>query len=191
MSAARHDAGYTLLEMIVALVVFGLIMAGIAQTFRFGLTAWTASMRNTVRPEALAAMDAALTRMIAQARPDSMVGGADRLAFTTTLPAGAGLQSGLADAAILLAPGGNLVLRYGPHLPGVALVPQPATKTEPLTPGVAALRLSYLAAQSGGVPAWSSNWSGSGLPLLVKIHLQFADGQSWPDLVATPTDAGN
>jgi general secretion pathway protein J len=42
-----RDAGYTLLEMLVALVVFGLVMAGIAQSFRFGLTAWSAAPRIT------------------------------------------------------------------------------------------------------------------------------------------------
>lgn len=191
MSTARHDAGYTLLEMMVALVVFGLIMAGIAQTFRFGLTAWNASIRNTARPEALAAMDTALTRMIVQARPGSMTGHPDQLAFTTILPAGAGLRGGLADAAITLDPGGNFVLRYRPHPPGVALAPLPPPKTEPLMQGVASLRVSYLTPQSGGEPAWSSSWSGNGLPLLVKIHLQFNNGQSWPDLVVAPLAPGN
>ncbi len=36
------EAGFTLLEMLVALVVFGLVMAGIAQAFRYGFTAISA-----------------------------------------------------------------------------------------------------------------------------------------------------
>jgi general secretion pathway protein J len=191
MTAAQRDAGYTLLEMMVALVVFGLIMAGIAQTFRFGLTAWSATTRNTVRPEALAAMDSALTQMIAQALPDSMTGRPDQLAFTTTLPAGAGLPQGLADAAIMVAPGGDLILRYSQHPPGIPLAPMPPPQIEPLAQGVASLRVSYLVPQTGGAPAWSSSWTGDGLPLLVKLHLQFADGQNWPDLVAAPIKTGN
>ena len=35
----RRQSGFTLLEMMVALVVFGLLMAGVAQTMRYGLTA--------------------------------------------------------------------------------------------------------------------------------------------------------
>ena len=97
--------GYTLLEVMVALVVLGLVMAGIAQTFRFGLTAWQAAMRIPAGPEDMAALDAALTRMIAQALPGSMTGHPDRLAFTTRLPAGAGI-SGLADVSIIMAPHG-------------------------------------------------------------------------------------
>jgi general secretion pathway protein J len=187
----RHDAGYTLLEMLVALVVFGLVMAGIAQTFRFGLTAWSATTRNATRPEVLAAMDAALTQMIVQTLPGSMTGRADGLALTTTLPAGSGLPGGLADAAIVVAPDGDLVLRYTPHPPGIPLEPPPAPKVESLAEGVTALNVSYLVPQIGAAPAWSSSWSGDGLPLLVKIHLQFAGGRNWPDLVAAPMSSAN
>ncbi len=69
-----RDAGYTLLEMLGALVVFGLVMAGIAQSFRFGLTAWTAGTRTITKPENMAALDAALTRLINQALPGSLTG---------------------------------------------------------------------------------------------------------------------
>jgi general secretion pathway protein J len=189
--AVHRDAGYTLLEMLVALVVFGLIMAGIAQTFRFGLTAWTATTRNTTRPEALAAMERALGRMITQTLPGSMIGRTDQLAFTTTLPAGAGLPGGLADAAIMITPVGDLILRYTPHPPGIPLAPLPAPQVEPLAQGVTSLSIAYLVPQSSGAPAWLDSWSGDGLPLLVKIHLQFADGQNWPDLVAAPINTGN
>lgn len=177
--------------MLVALVVFGLVMAGLAQTFRFGLTAWSATTRRSVGPENLAATDAALTRMIAQALPGSLTGRPDQLAFTTRLPAGAGLNGGLADAAIMVAPDGDLTLRYGEHPPGIPLTRPPAPSIEILAQGVTALKISYLTPQPSGPPAWSNVWSDSSLPLLVRIHLQFASGQSWPDLVAAPADPGN
>ena len=187
----QRDAGYTLLEMLVALVVFGLVMAGIAQTFRFGLTVWSAGPRIITGPEGLAAMDAALTRMITQTFPGSMTGSPDQLAFTTVLPAGAGLSGRLADAAIMVTSGGNLILRYSPHPPGIPLVPPPPPKIEPLAQGVASLSVLYLVPQSAGAPVWSSNWSGDGLPLLVRLHLQFTSGRNWPDLVVAPTNTGN
>lgn len=186
-----REAGFTLLEMMVALVVFGLVMAGIAQSFKYGLTAWTASTRNTARPEALAAMNAALAEMIAQSLPGSMTGKPDQFAFTTILPAGAGLNGGLADAAILRTPDGQLILRYTPHPPGVPLAALPAPLTEPLAQNIASLTVAYLTPQPGGTTAWSDNWSGDGLPPLIKIHLQFSDGQVWPDIVAAPINPGN
>ena len=56
----RRDSGFTLLEMLVALVVFGLVMAGLTQSFRFGLSVWSAGPRRIAGPEDMAALDAAL-----------------------------------------------------------------------------------------------------------------------------------
>jgi general secretion pathway protein J len=189
--ASRHDSGFTLLEMMVALVVFGLVMAGIAQSFQFGLTAWNAASRRSVGPENLAAMDAALTRMIGQAVPGSMAGKPGAVAFTTRLPAGAGL-TGLADVAIMAAPDGTVLLRYAAHPPGTPLIHPPAPWIEVLAQGVSALKFSYLVAQAnGGPPAWTNEWPDGGQPLLVRIHLDFTNGRSWPDLVAAPVNQGS
>lgn len=187
----RRDAGFTLLEMLVALVVFGLVMAGIAQTFRFGLIAWPAAAREAAGPEDLAALDAALTRMIAQAQPGSMTASRGELAFTTRLPALAAQNTGLFDVDIIATPGGDLLLRYGPHPPGTPLAPPLAPSIEPLAQGVTGFSASYFAPQTNGPPAWSDSWSGDGLPLLVRIHLAFANDRNWPDLVAAPVDTAD
>jgi prepilin-type N-terminal cleavage/methylation domain-containing protein len=63
----RRDAGFTLLEMLVALVVFGLLMAGIAQAMRYGMTAWSAETRQAAAPETMSAVDGALRRLIEHA----------------------------------------------------------------------------------------------------------------------------
>ena len=71
----QRDAGFTLLEMLVALVVFGLVMAGLAQTFRFGLTAWSATERRAMGPENLAAMDTAVADGVIVALIPAVAGG--------------------------------------------------------------------------------------------------------------------
>lgn len=181
-----RDAGYTLLEMMVALVVFGFVMAGIAQSFQFGLSAWSAAPRMIAGPEALAATDTALTRMIGQALPGSMTGGPGGMVFTTSLPPGADLPDRLADVAIVQS-GSTLVLRYGPHPAGVVLGTMPRPKTEALVPGITGLTISYLTPQQSG-PVWVSSWTARTLPLLIRIHLRFADGRDWPDLITAPVD---
>jgi general secretion pathway protein J len=185
----RRQAGFTLLEMLVALLVFGLVMAGLAQTLRYGLAAVTTSGRRGTTPETLAALDMALTRMIATAVPDSLSGQPGGLSFTTTLPPGAGIGMGLADAVIRMAPGGTLMLFYGPHPPGVPLAPAPPPRRDVLARGVTAFAVSYYGAQADQAPAWSGHWAGPGLPLLLRLHLRLGDGE-WPDLVIAPVAQG-
>jgi general secretion pathway protein J len=185
-----RQAGYTLLELLVALLVFGLVMAGIAQTMRYGLAAFTASGSRGIAPENLAALDMGLTRMVAGALPDSLRGEPGGMSFTTTLPRGADIGDGLADAAIQMARGGVLMLIYRQHPPGVLLVPAPPPHTEMLARGVTAFALSYYGAQQAGQsPAWSARWAGTGLPLLVRLHLRIGK-DARPDLVIAPESQG-
>lgn len=187
----RRDAGFTLLEILVALVVFGLVMAGIAQTFKFGLAAFRQGPARTAEPENLAALDAALSRIIAQTLPGTMTGRADQLSFTTALPPGAGLQGALADAALLLGPDGSLILRYRQHPAGIPLLPQPPPSIETLLPGVSQFQAAYLVSKPPGAPVWTRKFHGAGLPLLVRLHIQLADGRNWPDLIIAPAAAGD
>ena len=60
----RSQDGFTLLEMLVALVVFGLLMAGLGQSMRYGLKAWTAEGLSAASAERMAAVDTALRRLI-------------------------------------------------------------------------------------------------------------------------------
>jgi general secretion pathway protein J len=182
----RDAAGYTLLEMLVALVVFGLVMAGLAQAFRYGLTALAAGQRAIATPADLAAVDMALRRMIETAQLDSLRGGPGSLAFTTNLPEAAGPTGGLQDVALQLGIGGVLVLHYAPHPPGLPIGPLAPMATEVLASGVEQVQFAYLTPQAGTAPVWTRQFSGAGLPLLIRMHLSFA-GRDWPDLVAAPS----
>jgi general secretion pathway protein J len=182
----RRDAGFTLLEMLVALVVFGLLMAGVAQAMRYGMSAWNAETRRAQEPETMAAVDGALRRIFEQAAPGSMTGEADQVALTAPLPAGSPLPEQLADIAILVTPGHELLFRWRPHPAGIPLVKQPAPADELLLPGVSAIKLQYLAAQPDGSTVWVDQWKGGGLPLLVRLGITFEGTTTWPDLVAAP-----
>jgi general secretion pathway protein J len=188
---SRRDAGFTLLEMLVALVVFGLLMAGIAQAMRYGMAAWSAETRQAATPETMSAVDGALRRLIEQASPDTFTGAPDRLSFTARLPAGSGLADPLADVALVVTPDHRLALRYTPHPAGLPLGPPPAPQTEYLLDGVTGIHAAYLASQPDGSVAWSASWSGTGLPLLVRIDITFAGAVTWPSLVAAPANAAD
>ena len=184
----RQDAGFTLLEMLVALVVFGLLMAGLSQTMRYGLASWTAESRGAAGLDEKIAVDSAIRRLIEHAAPDSFAGQPNSMEFTSTLPEGSRMSDRLADMALLV-DGGRLVLRWTPHPAGVALRPPPAPHEVLLLDGVTAIRISYLAPQASGPPLWVGRWTAGGLPLLVRISITFADATTWPDLVAAPVAA--
>jgi general secretion pathway protein J len=95
----RSDCGFTLLEVLVAVVVFGCLVVGLAQGVRFGLRAWNAEARAASAQGDLDALDNALRDMIAAMAPAgdpdpaSLNGTSDTLAKVTELP----MASGAAD----------------------------------------------------------------------------------------------
>jgi general secretion pathway protein J len=183
----RRQDGFTLLEMLVALVVFGLLMAGLGQTVQYGLTAWRAERRDAAGPAAVAVVDGSLRQLIEQAAPLPFTGAPSQFAFTTTLPEGSGLGDRLADVALLVDRDNRLVLRWRTHLDGTPLNTPPPPQEDVLLTGVTSLHCSYLGAQGQGAPAWMMNIHG--VPLLVRIRIDFASGSPWPDLVAAPAAA--
>jgi general secretion pathway protein J len=190
MKNPSAQAGFTLLELMVALVVFGLLMAGVAQAMRYGMVAWAAQTRQSAGPESLAAVDGALRRLIEQARPDGFVGLPDQMAFTAPLPAGSPDPGQLAVLALALTPDGRLELRWAPHPPGIPLRHAAPPQTEILLTGVSRLRLQYLTPQPDGSTAWSDRWSQGGVPLLVRLGMSYSGKLAWPDLVSAPAAAG-
>ena len=91
----RGQAGFTLLEIMVALVVFGFLLAGLIQGVQFGLRAWNGQTALIAQRGDLDAVDTTLRGLIESMDPGSateapnIVGLPHAVAFTTTLPAGA------------------------------------------------------------------------------------------------------
>ena len=183
------DAGFTLLEILVALVVLGFIMTGLAQGVRFGLRAWDTQTRIIDERGELDAVDRVVRRLVERMEPGRdreparVQGTANSLAFTSELPIAAAAIARQADVAILVS-GGRLLLRWTPHsrVQRLGLPPPPAE--EKLLSGEDRVEFTYW----GPDGVWTSAWTEKTLPALVRMRVVFPEGdrRRWPDIVAAP-----
>jgi general secretion pathway protein J len=190
----RQDAGFTLLETLVALVILGFVVAGLAQGLRFGLAVWDRQARSIDRDGALDSTDRTLRTLLAGMAPGidpatpTILGTRDRLMFTTELPMSAPAGSiRLADVVLGVDGAHGLVLRWTPHLHAKLLAP-PAVQEAALLPGVAGVTFSYYRNAGGGQPGgWVDQWGGVKPPQLVRVHIGFhSPAQHWPDVIVAP-----
>jgi len=181
----RQQQGFTLLELLVALVVLGFLVAGLSEGVRYGVRAAGAQARLIDGRSELDATDRTLRSLLAQADPGNahapaLTGGPGGVAFTTRLPAGAD-RGGPADVALRVE-GGRLMLRWMPHRYGVPFAPAQNAQTIELLRGVEGLEAAYW---SG---SWRREWAERDLPALIRLRLVFPPGdpRHWPDIVVAP-----
>lgn len=193
----RRDGGFTLLEILVALVVLGLLMVGLAQGVRTGLAMWHAQARRIDRVADLDAVERLLRQLLSSMPPPlaarfiggnatatGIEGGADRLSFTGRLPTGLGATR--RAHMTLDVQGGRLVLAWTPDPHEALAGPAPAPRRAVLLGGVGRLDLAYWGTLIPNRPAaWQSAWKGAVLPQLIRVRLVFAEGdpRRWPNLI--------
>jgi general secretion pathway protein J len=190
----HHAAGFTLLEMMVALVVLGFLILGLSQGVRFGLAAHRTQLGLLAKAGGLDAVDRTLRGLITRMdpggfdAPPTLAGGPDRMAFVTELPAGAATD-GLRQAEVALSVDAAhefvLAWRLAPH--ALALRPPPRGRVV-LLHDVDRIAISYLAPENRG---WVRRWGATTLPDLVRLRIIFrrGDPRLWPDIVARPMRA--
>lgn len=186
-SLPARDGGFTLLEVVVALVVLGILLATLSRGTRFGLVAFDRQDRMISTGGRLEAVDHTLRRLVVQLDPgtatdgDTVVGARHVLVFRSRLPVG---ETGtLADLRLSVDEAHHLVLAWLPHRHAKAVTAAPAPHREVLLDDVDALNLDYW-----GDGAWHAQWKEVAPPALIRIRIVFPDGdpRRWPDIVEAP-----
>lgn len=197
----RGSGGFTLLELLIALTVFGFLLIALNHGVQTGLDIWNVQTRRVNKTWDLDAsarlIRSLLTRIptspVASVNPGSpavalsFAGKANELSFVGDMPTGLG-QDAPADITLRLA-GTRLVAAWQPHRHELSGSPAPATVSEILR-GVDHLEFAYwgLPAPTAAAPTWLAAWDGPSLPDLVRVRIGFGKGdpRHWPDLIVAP-----
>ena len=188
----RSERGFTLMEVLVALVVLGILMAGLSQGMRFGMAAWTRQAALVDRTADLDAVDRTLRGLLANATSGALhgrndfVGGSDRMTFDSVLPQAVATGARRAKITLSLDDRHRLMLHWDSVLidPNTAA---PATGDAMIVDNLDSVSFAYW--QTGGeAPGWQDRWTVVAAPALIRVRLVFAKGdrRHWPDMIVAP-----
>jgi general secretion pathway protein J len=190
---ACGPAGFTLLEVLVAVLVFGILMTSLVQGTQFGLRAWTLQAHIVEAHQDLDVVDRTLRRLVSTMDPGNRAygppnfsGNRRSMAFTGALPdAVDAFGTRQADVILSVDTAHRLVLRWAAHFAAPLGPPLAPHVTELLT-DVDHLELSYWTAGQSQ-DHWADEWSSDVLPRLVRIKIVFGPGDTrqWPPILAS------
>jgi general secretion pathway protein J len=197
----RNQGGFTLLELLVALTVFGFLLVALNYGVQTGLSIWDVQSRRVNKTWDLDATARLFRTLLSQVQTSSaasinpgspgvavaFTGEADKLTFVGELPTGFGTDTP-ADITLQLL-GKRLVVNWQPHRHEIA-GPAPRATVSEILRGVDRLQFAYwgLPSPTAAAPTWLAAWEGPSLPALIRISLGFSqsDTRRWPDLIVAP-----
>ena len=201
---ARHNArsqGFTLLEIMVAMIILTLIVTASFGALRLGERSWEIGLERSAKTETLRSVSSVLSRLLSQAIPiewqlqgkkqRAFEGSSQQFRFIGPAPAHNG-ATGLFEYTLALLPGArdsSLMLYYRLHDPDRNAFAEDDSERQQvvLVEDLERGAFSFYGEPEarGAKPDWHDFWSAesAAYPQMVRINLEAnAEQDRWPDL---------
>lgn len=200
---SHESDGFTLVEVLVALVLLGLISMILFSSFQFGVRAWEAGSARVVQVDQVDVVQTLLRNELSEASQLPVKPGVS--AFESTFAGSPGELRFSGPMSVSLGLGGthvfvlstagtgrdrSLVVRWQLYRPDMSLDDDKWSDPVVLMSGVTDLELTYFGAtEEDERPTWRDSWKEKdALPELIRLRVFFrhADPRWWPDLIVAP-----
>lgn len=201
MKPAATGNGFTLVEVLIGLTLFGLILLMLYSNLYTSTRTWETSDRQSEKNDDIRLVLSFLRRQINQTVPilymdegknrSLFTGGRDAMEFVSRLPAHRG-GGGLHLVKLFVAAagdGGVLLFKYLPlnaDLEAIDDETNKMVKSVELLKGIKDIQLAYYGrAKDDNDPAWHDEWNNPDqLPLLIRLQIDADDpDEFWPELL--------
>lgn len=207
MSVRRAGAGFTLVELMIALALLAIIAALLSGSLSMAARSWdvgeskvgdVAAMRQAqafLREQLTAELPLRLKKVVQM--PLMFAGERDEIRYAAALPPRVQEGGALFFRLAVVREGERSRLVLERAYPDTGALENPSftdAERSVLAEGIAELRISYFGrdanATDADTPTWRDRWDDpQRLPLLVKIEVMPQKGQAWPALVVQPRRA--
>jgi general secretion pathway protein J len=197
----HKQAGFTLVEALVAITLLSLLSIALTGSLRFGIDAWARGSAHSDQLSRTLAVQGLLRDIVGQAYPYFLSsdptrpyvdfdGKIDSLALLAPAPIALGV-TGRSRFRLSVARREGLSDLIMTSQPELAAADAPATvQQKTLLTSTAVIEFAYfgtLRSETG--PRWHDRWTEqAAMPQLLRIQVRFTEGDSrtWPDLVIAP-----
>ena len=203
--------GFTLLELLVALTLLGLMSAVLFGSLNLAGRSWEAGEAKSEATSGMRLAGGYLRTQLASQHPQRMrripefpllfAGEREELRYTASLPGRVGL-GGIWYHRLTLAPGiasgksALVIERVIPNYNATTMPDFADAERSVLADDIKELKLGYfgrdvdLGPEQDSTPTWRDRWDNPhSLPLLIRIDITPARGPAWPTLVVAPREA--